>query len=717
MRRVSNRGLGARACLRMGAAIACAVPLVVAAPAAAAPVAHRVAGALPGFPAARGVVPAASPSALSARERAVNGAFATARSHSAQPSSEPVPNQQLLPACTQKSEEQRSLQTEAVCYRGGPVLHDPTVHLIFWQGPLMTGVPKNSKVSLFTAKYEKVIENYFEGLAAKSGKQSNVFAVDPQYFEEQAGLKVPGEYKLSFNPTNDVIVSEEEFPAHTKAQCPDETKFSEGPCLLDSDMQSAVTKTVESPAGISKGWKDASLKEIYLVITPKGVGSCFEEGGGECAYSVYCAYHGDFGGDGMTAGNQTLYAVLPYVEDVEGCESKVHPVQAQEGTEAAGADGLIDDASHELGETITDPIGSQCDEETGTIKGCEPLSWTDAAGQEIADKCLPPETSVAGIYGEPLGEVIDKEPLSSYNQVIGSHFYWTQRQWSNEAGGYFEKGMFEGACVQQGMSASFTVSANPSATVPVTFDASSSGGEGDPAIYWVWSFGDGEQVGTTNPVVTHAYASSSTANEYEVAVTAYDKGFSSSIGHVQKVTVAPTPASTSTSTTTTSSTASTFSLVTTTTTTTRTVTSAVTSTAPAVTSADVAHFSSTQLATKLGLPRAGAKLSGLGTISLGRAACPPACSLTARLYVKVKSVSHGHHVTKTVLIGSASLTVNRGSTKAIALKLNSAGRSLLHHDHTLGAQLQLMVIGAEGGSWQLSRPYTLTAASVPSRGR
>ncbi len=86
-------------------------------------------------------------------------------------------------------------------------------------------------------------------------------------------------------------------------------------------------------------------------------------------------------------------------------------------------------------------------------------------------------------------------------------------------------------------------------------------------------------------------------------------------------------------------------------------------------------------------------------------------------YVKVKSVSHGHHVTKTVLIGSASLTVNRGSTKAITLKLNSAGRSLLHHDHTLVAQLQLMVIGAEGGSWQLSRPYTLTRASVSSRGR
>ncbi len=80
--------------------------------------------------------------------------------------------------------------------------------------------------------------------------------------------------------------------------------------------------------------------------------------------------------------------------------------------------------------------------------------------------------------------------------MIGSHFYWTQRQWSNEAGPLLRKGMFEGACVQQGMSASFTVSANPSATVPVSFDASSSGGESDPAIYWVWSFGDGEQVGT-----------------------------------------------------------------------------------------------------------------------------------------------------------------------------------------------------------------------------
>ena len=150
------------------------------------------------------------------------------------------------------------------------------------------------------------------------------------------------------------------------------------------------------------------MRQIYVVLTPPGVGGCFEEG--ECAYKAYCAYHSDFGGNGVTPGEQTLYADLPYVGKVTGCESGVNPNASSEGT-----DGVIDDASHEVNETITDPIGSQC--ETGAISytQCERNAWTDAVGQEIADKCLPPESTLSGTYGQPLGEVIPGQPASAYN--------------------------------------------------------------------------------------------------------------------------------------------------------------------------------------------------------------------------------------------------------------------------------------------------------------
>ena len=520
-------------------ALGCATLALAPAASIAAPVAHPRSSGLPGFPRARGVMPVlSSPSALAKRAEAIRDALSAARAAQAKVrAGKAVRNEQVLPGCKRAEESERALATGAVCYRGGPVLHDPTVHLIFWQGPLeVGGAPTNPKVSLFPAKFEKVVEGYVEDIAEASLQQSNVFAIDPQYFEETEHKTEPGLYAFTFTGA-DSTVDNNAFPSNAPSECSDVTPFSEGPCLLDSDIQSQISTVIAE-----KGWAPESLNDVYLMITAPGVGGCFG-GTGECAFSVYCAYHGDFGGDGMTPGQQTLYADLPYVGGVEGCDSGVHPNEAKEGTEAAGADALIDDASHELNETVTDPIGSQCDEESEKIVGCEPISWTDPSGQEIADKCLPPETPFEAIYGNALGALLgtgtpEEIAASRYNQVINGHFYWTQRQWSNEAGGFFERFAGapmeeEGACVQRMLGVpSATVSAHPAASVPTTFDISGSAASG--ATYWIWNFGDGEQVGGESPIVAHTYA---LPGEYEVAVTAFDP-YGSSRGHVMRVRVA-----------------------------------------------------------------------------------------------------------------------------------------------------------------------------------
>ncbi len=641
---------------------------LAAAAASATAVPHPSAGRLPSFPVLRGVIPVlASKADVSAHEKLVNEAFEAARA-SRGSGGTPVPNEGALPRCLEEFEEELTFFTQDMCYRGGPVLHGPRIHLIFWQGE--PGAVGEENVKAFPGSYEATVTRYFKDVTHDSGLTSDSYAVDAQYWEEQAPRAfISGEYKFSFEPATDVTVDNTAFPKHLTGGCTDATQYSEGPCLLDSDIQ----KEVEKVAGTSKG-----LGDIYLVLTPPGVGGCFESESGECAYRQYCAYHSDFGGDGKTVGLQTLYADLPYIGEVRGCDSGVHPneelaPEAEEKGEDHGADAVIDTASHELNEAVTDPIGSQCDENAlKAIIGCEKNAWTDAIGQEVADKCLPPETTIAGIYGEPLGELLPRQPASFYNQLVSGNHYWAQREWSNEAG------LFEGACVQRAIGASFTVSAGAAATVPMTLDGSPSGAPGDPATYWVWNFGGGEQIGTASPTLSHTFAQ---AGEQLVALTAYDR-YGNAEATVESFNVGPAPSPPPPPVT----------------------------PAPLVIREPVTpgHLTAAQLAAKLGLPGNGKKLSGNGPFGLGHAECPPACGVTLQLYAKEPKVSHKRRTSRWVLAGSAHLTLSAKGAGSLTVSLNAKGRVLLHKIHRAAARLVVTVEGQEGGTWQIVRSLTLT---------
>jgi hypothetical protein len=616
----------------------CATLMLTAGAAQAAAEPHAHVGRLPGYPAIRGVVPVlGSKAAVSAHEKLVEGAGARlAKGLKAAP----VTNEEFLSECKKES---FFFTSQDVCYRGGPVLHHPKIHLVFWQGPVNGGgVATTEHVETFSAAYIQTVERYFEDVVHDRGAQTNVFAVDPQYRDETGS----GEYSFE---AGDSVVRHEVFPS----KCTDPTQFSEGPCLLDLDIQ----KEVATVAGVKTG-----LKELYVVLTPPGVGGCFEASSKECAYEQYCAYHGDFGGDGMTPEGQTIYADLPFLGKVTGCDSGVHPNALTDN----GADAVIDTASHEVNEAITDPIGSQCDEESKEIIGCEKNAWTDVIGQEVADKCLPPESTVNGIYGEPLG---GSTASTLYNQEINGHRYFTQREWSNEAG------LFEGGCVQRAINASFTISAGARATVPVTLDGSASGAPGDPATYWVWNFGGGEQVGTASPAISHTFAE---AGEHLVALTAYDR-YGNGEAAVERFNVGPAPAP-------------------------------LPPPAPLVITVKEpitpGHLTAGQMATKIGLRVT--KLSGKGPFSLGRAECPPACGVTLQLYAKVPTAPGSHHSTKLVLIGSAHIKLAGKGTKKLVLSLNAKGRSLLRANRTLHCRLVVTVEGQEGGTWQIVRLPTLS---------
>ncbi|HEX3692833.1 MAG TPA: PKD domain-containing protein [Solirubrobacteraceae bacterium] len=633
---------------------------------------HPHVGTLPGYPAIRGVIPAlGSSSALSARKRLVDGAFAVARAKHVSgqrlfgPKATPAPNTLEAAPCTSVFEEELSFETQDVCYRGGPVAHDPRIHLIFWQGE--PGTPGEEAVQPFPSGYETIVKTYFEDVAHDSKGESNVFAVQPQYGEEVVkGGEVtylPGEYAI--RPGVEVVADKDRFPS----KCTDSSEFSPGPCVLDSDLQSEIAKySAPNPKG---------LGDIYVVLTPPGVGGCLEAAG-ECAYRAYCAYHGDFGGDGVTPGQQTLYADLPYVGEVPECDFGVHPKTTTDN----GADAVIDDASHEISETISDPIGSQCAAGAKHYGECELNAWTDAIGQEIGDKCLPPESTQAGIYGTALGEVVPGNPARAYNQLIDSHTYWTQREWSNEAG------LSEGACVQRRIEASFWISAGRQATVPMTLDASSSGAPGDPAVYWVWNFGGGEQIGTASPTLSHGFA---TEGPKRVGLTAYDAyGNSQATEGEFAVGAAPTPPTPPGPPT--------------------------PITIVLKESLQATHLTAAQVAAKLGLPTNGHRLTGSGPFALGHGQCPPACGVTIQLYARVTSTVNGRHVTELVSVGSAhkTLTAKGGS---LSLALNAKGRSLLRKGTALACRLVVSVEDREGASWQILRSLRLTGARSARRAR
>lgn len=648
---------------------------------------HPHVGRLPGFPAMRGVIPVLGSSAAVARhEKLVEDAFATARARRS--SSAPLaaePNEEFFSEC---KDESSFFSTQDVCYRGGPVLHDPTIHLIFWQGPT---APLSSHTELFPPHYMGIVERYFSDLAHANATPNAVlndtFAVEPQYYDEDEGNRLEGSSGIKFESPTDVEVDNSPFPTHTAEECDDVTSYSEGPCLLDGDLQAEVARVAKTTA---KG-----LGDIYVVLTPPGVGGCFEESSGECAYRQYCAYHGDFGGDGFTPGQQTIYADLPYLGKVFGCDSGVHPneafsaVQEEEAANDGelldeGADAVIDTANHEINEAISDPIGSQCRTGATRVSECERNAWTDAIGQEIADKCLPPESTLAGTYGEPLGEVVPGHQARAYNQLIEGDPYWVQRVWSDEAG------LAEGACVQRRIEASFSVSASRQATVPMTLDGSPSGAPGDPAVYWVWDILEsGEQFGSASPTLSHAFAQ---PGSYLVALTAYD-AYGNSQAIVGEFTVgvapAPTPLGAPTPMT--------------------VVLKESVAVAPS-------HLDAGQVAARLGLPADGKKLSGSGPFTLGHGQCPPACGVTIRLYAKATSAVHGRHTNVLVLIGSArTRPTARGGL--LSLSLNAKGRSLLRRGKALSCKLVVSVEGQEGGSWQIDRSLTLAGAHAARRAR
>jgi hypothetical protein len=310
------------------------------------------------------VLTAAGVAPVAANARAVNAAGAPGRILG------------IVPVL-ERAKPARPTRSSNLTYHNGPVmLTGNRTYTIFWAGA-------NTPDWGPDGKYISTIQGYFANVATDSGKPSNVYATDTQYYDSSTA-------NIAYASTvGDTITDTNPYPANG---CTDRATTI---CLSDAQLQSELMSVMAA-----KGWPATSggVQNLFFLFTPKGVGSCV---GSSCAYTNYCAYH-SWIGSGSSA---ILYANQPYAAQnyhIYTCDSGQHP----NGTTA---DATLNVASHEHNEAITDEQGS---------------AWFDSQGAENGDKC-------AWNFGTALGNT----GAGQYNQVIGTGKYYLQQEWSNASTG------------------------------------------------------------------------------------------------------------------------------------------------------------------------------------------------------------------------------------------------------------------------------------------
>ena len=251
-------------------------------------------------------------------------------------------------------------------YHGGKVLKTNRTVAIFWG-------------SNFASGYTSTISQYFADVAADSGKTSNVYGVETQYYDgTNAHIQYASTAGSPYNDTN----------PYPSSACSD-TVGATSSCISDAQLR-AELQSLFTPGKL--GSPDANT--TYFLFTGKGVGSCYSSS--SCAFSQYCAYHSNVTVNGVTV----QYANQPYADTVPAaCDAGYYP-----NGQSTEADATINVTSHEHRESINDPLGN---------------AWYDRRGYEGSDKC-------AWNFGALTG---------NYNQTISGHHYALQQEWSNASSG------------------------------------------------------------------------------------------------------------------------------------------------------------------------------------------------------------------------------------------------------------------------------------------
>lgn len=233
--------------------------------------------------------------------------------------------------------------------------------------------------------YQTLINAYFGNVAADSGKSSNVYYSDTQYYQK-IGTTTNVQYGEQFGGAWSDSTT---LPA---SGCTS-TAGGSVACVSDAQVQAEVAKAITA-----NGWP-MSMGAEYFVYLANGVSTC---AGSSCFVSSFCAYHSHYAD---SSGQTVLYANMPFTGyQLSSCSGATGTPNNN-----AAADATLSTTSHEANETITDPLGN---------------AWYDRRGNENGDKC-------AYNYGTQLSA----NGSGNYNQSINGTSYELQQEWSNHSSG------------------------------------------------------------------------------------------------------------------------------------------------------------------------------------------------------------------------------------------------------------------------------------------
>jgi len=326
-------------------------------------------------------------------------------------------------------------------YGGGPVLHSNRTHVIFWQ-------PQGSGLA-YDPGYQRLIERFLANVAAASHSPTNVYGLTGQYTDGHG----PAAYASTYGGA---VVATDRLPPNG---CTEPPVIGPGwtVCLTDGQLVAEIEHVVHADH------LPTAPSDVYLIVTPKGLGSCTDSRSNNCALggsvNGYCGYHSQ-SPDGVL-----LYAVIPYNAVPGHCQSQ------RPRPNNSTADPTISTISHEQSEMITDP---------------EDDAWIDNSGNEDGDLCVQD-------FGRPIGG----SGASAWNENINGGHYFLQEVWSNA----------DGACEPRTKPDPVTFKATPRAGVAgtLTFTAAASDPHGRIRSYR-WFFGDGRSGG--GRTVSHRYLQS-----------------------------------------------------------------------------------------------------------------------------------------------------------------------------------------------------------------
>jgi len=345
--------------------------------------------------------------------------------------------------------------TASLDYYNGPVLHSNRTHLIFWQ-------PSGSGLS-FDPGYEALIATFMSQVAADSHRPTNVYSLTGQYHDAGG----PAAYDSRYGGA---IVDSDPLPPNGCVE-----PVGAGPgwttCLSSDQIDNEVH------AFIAAHHLPTAAGDLYMLLTPRGLGSCEMGGPTNCALggstlSGYCGYHTN------TPDATIKYAVIPYNAVSGHCQSD------NPRPNGSTADPSISTISHEHNEIITDPFGN---------------AWVAPSGEENGDLCISEFGSALGGAGS-----------SVYNQVIHGGHYYLQQEWSND----------DGACASH--DEADRVSTKGPRRIRVHHKAKFLAGASDPdgaIVAYFWTFGDGRSA--RGKSVHHRYKKRGT---YTVTLRVSDSG-------------------------------------------------------------------------------------------------------------------------------------------------------------------------------------------------